>query len=289
MRSQPGSVSVVIPTCNRADLCVGAAVSALEQTCPPLEVIIVDDASVDATPGKVQGLTDTRVRYLRHEVNRGASAARNTGIDAARGEWIAFLDDDDHWHPRKLEIQLQRGADYDLVLCGSRYITQGAVDRRFGDHVITARRLRRGYLYSGGTSNLLVRRDFARQLYFDPHLPCGQDWDFLIRAVNAGRALYISEPLVEYNDQDHRRITNSGIELGWDERYRRAAVVFKHRQFLGPFWFDYNLARFLLAFIGLRRRRLHAILHATRRCGVPATLLAIGNKVTRRLVGGGAL
>jgi len=97
-------VSVIIPTFNRASRCRKAVESALGQTHWNLEIIVVDDGSNDNTQQIIKGI-DPRVRYIRQE-NAGVSAARNTGLDAARGDFIALLDSDDTWLPWKVEAQL---------------------------------------------------------------------------------------------------------------------------------------------------------------------------------------
>jgi len=101
-------VSVVIPTYNRAQFIERCVCSALQQTYRDLEVIVVDDGSNDGTDIRIDNLkrTDSRLHFLRHDKNRGAQAARNTGIYAARGKYIAFLDSDNEWMPDKLERQL---------------------------------------------------------------------------------------------------------------------------------------------------------------------------------------
>ena len=98
------TVSVVIPTYNRADVLGDAIASAVGQTAPPVEVIVVDDASTDSTPD-VAAQFGKAVRYVRQE-RAGQSAARNLGASLAAGEYIAMLDSDDTWEPTKLERQL---------------------------------------------------------------------------------------------------------------------------------------------------------------------------------------
>jgi GT2 family glycosyltransferase len=98
------TVSVVIPAHNRADVLPRAVQSVLAQTHEPMELVIVDDGSSDHTAEVCQSFPDT-VRYIRQE-RCGAAAARNRGIQDASGEWIAFLDSDDAWEPRKLEVDL---------------------------------------------------------------------------------------------------------------------------------------------------------------------------------------
>src|SRR5687767_14566662 len=98
------TVSVVIPTYNYGRYVGDAIDSALAQTRPPDEVVVVDDGSTDDTPDRLAAYGD-RIRVVR-QTNQGLSAARNAGIRAAHGDWVAFLDSDDAFHPRKLELQL---------------------------------------------------------------------------------------------------------------------------------------------------------------------------------------
>jgi glycosyltransferase involved in cell wall biosynthesis len=100
-------VSVVVPCYNRARLIPRAVKSVQEQNFESLEIVLVDDGSSDDTVGVVERLktTEPRIRFLRHERNRGEAAARNTGVKNARGRYIAFLDSDDEWLPGKLKCQ----------------------------------------------------------------------------------------------------------------------------------------------------------------------------------------
>jgi glycosyltransferase involved in cell wall biosynthesis len=110
-------VSVIVPTYNRAELLKLTLRSILAQTVTPLEVIVVDDGSTDHTVNVCAEFSEA-IKYIFQE-NRGLSAARNTGINAARGDWVGFCDSDDLWRPQKLEVQLavlkETGARWSLT------------------------------------------------------------------------------------------------------------------------------------------------------------------------------
>lgn len=107
MKENTREVSVIIPTYNRAHLIGRAIKSILNQTYQDFEIIVVDDGSTDNTEEVLKGFNDSRILYIRHNHNRGGAAARNTGIKAARGKYIAFQDSDDEWLPEKLEKQMK--------------------------------------------------------------------------------------------------------------------------------------------------------------------------------------
>jgi GalNAc5-diNAcBac-PP-undecaprenol beta-1,3-glucosyltransferase len=98
------TVSVIVITYNRASTLDRALRSILGQTFTDLDVIVVDDGSTDGTQGLMQGISDSRVRTLRHERHRGITAARNTGLDAIRGEWFTFVDSDDEIVPEAIGV-----------------------------------------------------------------------------------------------------------------------------------------------------------------------------------------
>lgn len=100
-------MSVIIPTRNRASLVVDAVSSALNQEGVNVEVIVVDDGSVDDTPAVLSAIADARVTVIRRSSDHGEPNARNAGVAAASHEWIAFLDDDDRWASAKLAPSCQ--------------------------------------------------------------------------------------------------------------------------------------------------------------------------------------
>lgn len=272
-------VSVIIPTYRRADLVPQAIHSVLRQTFPTFEVIVVDDASPDNTREVVESIGDARVRYVRHEKNKGLPAVRNTGIREAAGRYIAFLDDDDEWREDKLEKQLKAIEQYDAVVCASQ--VNGKCVTRYRRKSITPSDLRRGNQFP--PSGLLAKASVLKELLFDETLRQGEDWDAYIRISQKYSIGYVAEPLLLYNDGLHQRMTNEARNLPITELERRMPVIFKHEAFLGSYWFRYHVADTYLAYIASRQNRLAAILHAIRECGVAPVVAALWNKVAKRL------
>lgn len=214
------SVSVVIPTYNRHAEVLAAARTALSQTLPPLEVIIVDDGSSQDKAELRAACLDAGVRLLEHDVNKGGGAARNTGIDAARGEWVALLDSDDAWVPDKLQRQFDcLGADAErprVLAAGNLQVVEP--DGRTWLYNTAPpdprQELSEYMLAQGGTlqsSTLLLPTAFARQTRFNEVLPRHQDWDFVLRLVRNGAVLsYIHEPLVIYNNRPSANRVSQG-------------------------------------------------------------------------------
>jgi glycosyltransferase involved in cell wall biosynthesis len=118
--SAPPRVTVAIPTWNRAHLVKRALTSVLAQTFTDIEILVVDDGSTNTTPEVLASVDDRRLRTIRLARNGGISRVRNTAIQLARGDWVAFLDDDNEWAPEYLQRQLALAAsrpDADMVYC----------------------------------------------------------------------------------------------------------------------------------------------------------------------------
>lgn len=182
--TQSPVVSVVISTHNRAHLLPRAISSVLSQTYRDFELIIVDDASTDNTAEVVAGFHDERIKYIRHDANKGGPAARNTGIHAARGQYIALLDDDDEWLPVKLERQVAKMREADdrvgLIYSGAEVRGRGTVPLR--TYLPQYRGNVREILLMGSTvcglhTVLARRRCFAEVGGFDESFTSCQDWD----------------------------------------------------------------------------------------------------------------
>jgi glycosyltransferase involved in cell wall biosynthesis len=197
-------VSTVIPTRNRAHLLERALRAVRRQVDVDLEVIVVDDGSTDATSRVVAEALDDRIRYIRNATATGVSGARNRGITAARGEWLAFLDDDDLWAPEKLTRQLRAA-----VQTGRQWAYTGDVNVDENLRVLSGgpppepsavvALLPRWNPLSSGGSNVIVHADLlARVGGFDPTLRRTEDWDLWIRIARTGPPACVRQPLVAY-------------------------------------------------------------------------------------------
>ncbi len=199
------AVSIVIPTHNRWSLLSRAALpSALAQEGVDVEVIVVDDGSRDETSERLAGLGDARVRVVRHESPRRVAAARNSGIAAARGDWLAFLDDDDVWAPDKLRRQLDSAAADGVSLAYSGVVVLDAAWRVIGVTIPEPVPDLRGLLLlrnvvPAGSSNVVVRTELVRSLGgFDERLHFNADWDLWLRLSELTSAAVRPEILVGY-------------------------------------------------------------------------------------------
>ncbi len=239
-------VSVVIPTYNRVELVGRAVHSVLSQTYSDLEIIIVDDASSDNTQDRIEAVqqADCRVRYLRHDSNRGAQAARNTGIQAAKGEYVAFLDSDNEWLPRKLERQIALFSHETHVLgavyCGYRKVSSNG--RVLNEYVPR----HRGSIYRKtlsewltDTSTLIVRKDVLVRIHgFDENVRAYQEWDLCIRLARDCEFDFVPECLTLYHEHTLPTIskdllTDANGYLGVVERYQEEILRECGRRTLG--------------------------------------------------------
>jgi glycosyltransferase involved in cell wall biosynthesis len=197
-------VTVVIPTRDRSTLLQGALRSALGQEGICLEVLAVDDGSTDATPDVLAGVEDERLRVLRNAHPRGVAHARNRALEAARGSWIAFLDDDDVWSPRFLRTLLDAVDERrDAVLAYARTIMLDG--RREPIQVLPLAQppdllrelLRRNAI--GAPCGVVLRTDVVRRVGgFDERLSLRADWDLWIRMAHEGPGVACPEVLVGY-------------------------------------------------------------------------------------------
>ena len=194
-------VSVVLPTYKRAGTIARAVRSVLAQTHSELELIIVDDGPDDGTAAIIGAIGDARVRYLRFPQRMGVSRARNVGMDAAKGELIAFQDSDDEWRVEKLARQvaaIQARPDASLVGCGY-FIPEDPGHSLLGmdapESVVDI--TSQVFSHLPGCQCWLTRRSALKQAGdWDTTLDCFEDWELGVRLSLIGRVLLVNEPLV---------------------------------------------------------------------------------------------
>lgn len=203
-------VSVIIPTYKRSEDITRAVDSVLAQTMDSFEVIVVDDNGVGTEDGektaevmkKYEG--DARVKYLRHEVNKNGSAARNTGIRASKGEYLSFLDDDDEYRPERLKAMYDKleSLDDSWGACYTGYVKhmangkkQYSAEKNEGNLFLQA--LMRS-LYIGSGSNLFFSRKAVEDIgLFDESFRRNQDLEYLVRILKKYKMAYVDEILME--------------------------------------------------------------------------------------------
>jgi glycosyltransferase involved in cell wall biosynthesis len=223
--SQPPSVTAIITTRDRADQALRAAASVLAQEPPVLELIVTDDASSDATRERFEDLArrEPRLRYHRFAAPHGGPGpGRNHGIATARGDWVAFLDDDDEWLPGKIAAQAPHltAGRHDLVATNARRTSGGSY---FPDMHAPVEMARRQLLRVNPViiSSAVVRRDALCAIggfADDPWLRAGPlDYHTWLRLCDAGgRLLVLPEPLVLYDDPPQARLSSSAGRIQRD-------------------------------------------------------------------------
>lgn len=209
-------VSVIIPTYKRPDYLVRAVDSVLNQTYKNVEVVVADDNS-DGDEGRLatekvmaRYSGDSRVIYCKHAVNKNGSAARNTGIKASHGAYIAFLDDDDEMLPERIELMVSRleemGAEYGACYSDFRKIMPGGISQTCGENregdLHRAALMRSLYFCPG--SNLLARAELVRKIGgFDEDFRRNQDVEFLARLTKITKLCYVDKLTLIIHYEDH--------------------------------------------------------------------------------------
>ena len=176
----------------------------LDQTYRDFELIAVDDGSTDSTEEVVKSFDAERITYIKHDENKGGAAARNTGIKAARGEYIAFQDSDDEWLPEKLEKQVKAfetaPPEVGVVYTGFYRLENGKKTYIPSPKIVQ----KEGYIFNSllkgnfvTTQAVLVKREcFEKAGMFDENLPRLQDWELFIRTSRYYHFKCVDEPLV---------------------------------------------------------------------------------------------
>jgi len=197
-------VSVIIPTYNRAEFLRSAIVSALNQTFKDIEMIVADDKSTDHTREVVRSFKDKRIKYIMNENNMGPSATRNSAILASKGEYIAFLDDDDEWIPEKLQKQVELLDKSPPNICGvysdrliidrlsNKIVSEGLQSNKVRGNLLSQLAMRNQI----NTCTVLVKKKCLDEVgLFDETISYMEDRDLWIRLSLNWDFEYINEPL----------------------------------------------------------------------------------------------
>lgn len=231
-------VTAIITTHNRKNLLKRAIDSVFKQTYTNIELIVVDDGSTDET-SKICKDFPLQYIFIPKEESRGGNYARNLGIKAAKGDYIAFLDDDDYWLPTKIEkqVKLIESKDCELVYCGRK------LEIVLGEKIIYRNLLPKPASYGDfknnilftictTTSNILVKKEAIEEIgLFDENLKFWQEYELTIRLAQRKPFYFVNEPLCIYriNEKDNLRLTNKYKE--WKDTahyiYRKHASLYK--------------------------------------------------------------
>ncbi len=219
-------VSAIIPTYNRKAFVLEAVDSVLTQTYGDYELIVVDDGSTDGT-GEALKRYGAHVRYI-FQANKGVSAARNRGLEIAHGEFIAFLDSDDLWLPKKLEIQvafMNKHPEVEICYTDEVWIRRGVRVNPKRKHAKYS-----GWIYPHclplciiSPSSALMRRGLFEQVgTFDPHLPVCEDYDLWLRVASLVPIFFIPQRLIVKRGGHPAQLS----QQRWgNDRYRVQALI----------------------------------------------------------------
>jgi len=220
-------VSVVIPTRNRSDILLRAIKSVEKQTFTNWEIIVIDDNSTDQTESIMSVMKSEQINYIRLNKKSGGAIARNVGIENSKGNFIAFLDDDDEWMPEKLQKQIDFITnDKQLGICytGRKTIRKGnlifGLGKKYSFKYPPKKDQFKAIMsdnFIGITSSVMIPKTILKEISgFDESLPCLQDYDLYIRIIKNWNAAGINEPLVLYHldgNIKHVSLTRKEIEF----------------------------------------------------------------------------
>jgi teichuronic acid biosynthesis glycosyltransferase TuaG len=195
-----GLVSVIMPSWNTGKFIAESIQSVIDQTYKNWELLIVDDCSTDNTDQVVASFNDDRIRYLKNKKNSGAALTRNKAIREARGEWIAFLDSDDLWFPKKLERQIKFMKKNNLVFSYHEYVKIDEESKQLniyvsGPRVVTKRKMYNyGYpgcltfMYSAKYMGMIQIKDIKKN----------NDYAILLKLCKKADCVLLRENLAQY-------------------------------------------------------------------------------------------
>lgn len=207
-------LSVVIPLYNKQNAITETVQSILNQTVSDFEIVVVDDGSTDNSLAVVQAIKDERIRVI-HKANGGVSSARNVGIKAAKGQYVALLDGDDYWDPTFLEEQIRLmeefpkagmwGVNYAFVKHGKTQPCFQGMGQGFRGYVDNYFGTRHNDLFC--SSSVMIRKEvFEVAGYFDERISASEDLDMWYRIILRYPVVYYDKVLAYYNQNAENRV-----------------------------------------------------------------------------------
>lgn len=259
-------VSVIIPTFNRCHVLRNAVNSVLSQTYRHIEIIIVDDGSTDATEAVISLLPkqNKRIYSVKHPFNRGAQAARNTGIKKARGEWIAFLDSDDVLVPKSVELRIKTAQKEKVSAVHSEcfVIREGERRKIFGvpplsGNIYPAILVKPGPVFP---ALLVAREAFVKINFLDERIRSYQEWDTVIRLAKYYHFGFVAEPTFVYDCRGEDTISKNMLldAKGYERVFHKHCLEIVRQLGMQGLINHYQFVA--------KRYRLAGYIHDVRRC-----------------------
>jgi glycosyltransferase involved in cell wall biosynthesis len=227
LNNKKPKVSVIIPTYNRKNLVIKAIKSIIKQTYKNWELIIIDDGSTDNTREKIKlYLKNKRIKYY-YKKNGGASSARNYGIKKAQGNYIAFLDSDDEFLKKNIEIQLREIKKHhaDMLLCNVfEYRENKKIKNRF--NFKKSFLVKKTDIFNNKIPFLsfFLKRDLAKKILFDENMPSSNDFDFVLRSSLSGAKIVFSNYRLI---KTHKSIKRSRISTDFEGKIKGYQLIIK--------------------------------------------------------------
>lgn len=238
-------ISVIIPTWNREKTLRKAIQSVLNQTIHPLEILVCDDGSTDNTFKVIKSLNNSKVKWIAEKHSGLPAVVRNRGIKESKGEWIAFLDSDDEWHPEKIEKQLAfiKKTGY-LAICSNAYNINSKGERKkylnYSKNTITfSDLLNVNYVI---LSSAIIHKSILSKCVGFPEileLKTGQDYAFWLRVATQTNFIYLNKILVNYNNDP-----KNSIRKFTKDTYKQKQIILK--DFLRWAWKNKILISYLV-------------------------------------------
>ena len=279
-------ITVIITTFERPDLLKTSLQSVLSQTTLPLEIIIINDCSEANYQPVLLDFEQHNIKYLCLDKRSGANVARNIGVQAAKGNVIAFLDDDDVWLDIFLENHIQiylDKPDVGAVVCGHKIMQTPSRINVNPEIYVSANELRHGNRFSG-MSGFSAKTSVLRKYPFDPSLKNGQDWDLYVRLVQDQiKFINIPKSLFLYREDTPGSISAKVITMQVSDVEERLQSSIKHRVWLGERFYKKRVSEQVLSLLSHKSNKLAWLRKSIELAGLLATIKTLKQQVMRKL------